>query len=215
MNTLQFKLFAAIITLAFGAPAAAVEIRLKSEAHSPGSLVRLGDIAEIEGLASAADASLADLVLFPAPAVGKTRELGRQELRQLLALCDVEVRGVELTGAERVVIHAGGDDSKTIIRPALHLIPASAYIKPGTSKPGAKTETAKSAAAPAPSKLVGRNQVVSIHSIWPGVKVTATGKALADGALGESVLVEQGDTRERVLAKVIGPQTVEIRPTAK
>jgi flagella basal body P-ring formation protein FlgA len=45
--------------------------------------------------------------------------------------------------------------------------------------------------------------------------VTASGKALADGTLGESILIEQADSRERVLAKVIAPQTVEIRPATK
>jgi flagella basal body P-ring formation protein FlgA len=64
-------------------------------------------------------------------------------------------------------------------------------------------------------KLVQRNQTVTIHSLWPGVKVTASGKALADGTLGEAVLIEQPDSRERVLAKVIGPQTVEVRLATK
>ena len=63
-----------------------------------------------------------------------------------------------------------------------------------------------------PAKLVARNQAITIHSHWPGVKVTASGKALADGTLGESILIEQADSRERVLAKVTAPQTVEIRP---
>jgi hypothetical protein len=33
--------------------------------------------------------------------------------------------------------------------------------------------------------------------------------------LGESVLVVQTDSKEKLLAKVVGPQTVEVRPETK
>ena len=122
-----------LICVAAGA-ASAVEIHLKAEAHCPGPLVRLGDIAEIESPVAAEGPSLADLALFPAPQADKSRKLTRQDLRQLLAWCDVDPRTVEFSGAETVVIRAGSDDTKTIIRPALHLIPAQAYIKSGPAK---------------------------------------------------------------------------------
>jgi len=193
--------------------AAAFEIRLKDEAHCPGPLVRLGDIADLDTPATAELPALADLALFPVPATGKSRVLKRQELQQLLALCEIDPRDVQLAGAETVIIHAGSAVQKTIIRPALHLIPAAAYIKSGPAGPPERPAPAsKPERLP---KLVQRNQAVTIHSLWPGVKVTASGKALADGTLGEAVLIEQADGRERVLAKVIGPQTVEVRPATK
>jgi len=192
------------------ATSAAVEIRLKNEVHCPGPLVRLGDIAELDMPTTAESPALADLALFPVPAAGKSRELKRQELQQLLALCEIDPRDVQLAGAETVIIRAGSAEQKTIIRPALHLIPATAYIKTGSAQPSERP-AATSKSDPLP-RLVQRNQVVTIHSLWPGVKVTASGKALADGTLGEAVLIEQADSRERVLAKVIGPQTVEVRP---
>jgi hypothetical protein len=193
--------------------AGAVEIHLNAEAHCPGPLVRLGDIAEIESPALTDHPSLADLALFPAPPAGKSRKLARQDLRQWLAWCDVDPGEVEISGAETVVIHGGSNDTKTIIRPALHLIPAQAYIKSGPARPQEKSAAAGEPESPA--RLVSRNQAVTIHSIWPGVKVTAQGKALADASLGESILVEQESSRERVLAKVIAPQTVEVRPATK
>lgn len=199
--------------IALCAPVSAFELRLKDEAHCPGSLVRLGDIAEMESPTTAGGPSLADLVLFPVPAAGKPRELNRQDLRQLLDLCGVDVREVELTGADVVVIHAGSVEHQTIVRPALHLIPASRYITTAAQNSEDKATAAKKPESP--PKLVAHNQSVSIHSIWPGVEVTASGKALGGGALGESILVEQADSRQRVLAKVVGPQTVELRPTAK
>jgi len=208
MNQLRITILAATALVVVCSSLPAGEVRLKSEARCAGSLVRLSDIAEIDPATSADATALGDLVLFPVPGAGKSRQLRGQELRELLALCGVEAGEVTLSGAESVVIHAGAAETTTIIRPALHLIPARAYIKRGA----ASAELRKDPAKDAPAKLVGRNQAVSIHSLWPGVKVTASGKALADGALGESVLIEDADTRERVLAKVVGPQTVEIRP---
>jgi Chaperone for flagella basal body P-ring formation len=211
MHSLIFRTIPVIVACVVAcATSAAVEIRLKDEAHCPGPLVRLGDIADFNMPTSAELPALADLALFPAPSTGKPRELKRQELQQLLALCEIDPRDVQLIGAEMVVIRAGSAEQKTIIRPALHLIPATAYIKSGSAQPSeTPVPSSKSERLP---RLVQRNQVVTIHSLWPGVKVTASGKALADGTLGEAVLIEQADSRERVLAKVIGPQTVEVRP---
>ena len=195
-----------------GTSASAVEIRLKDEAHCAGPLVRLGDVAEVSP-PEAEGASLADLALFPTPGTGKLLEVPRQELMQLLALCEVDLRAVQFAGAETVVIRAGSAEQKSIIRPALYLIPASGYVKKSPTK---LDHQAGAAARPDElPKLVQRNQAVTIHSLWPGVKITASGKALADGTLGEAILIEQIGSRERVLAKVIGPQTVEVRPASK
>lgn len=211
-NLILLSILAAIASGIACTSASAVEIRLKDEAHCAGPLVRLGDVAEVSP-PEAEGASLADLALFPTPGNGKLRELRRQELMQLLALCEVDLRAVQFTGAETVVIRAGSAEEKSIIRPALYLIPASAYVK---KSPNRQDPQAKLADRPDElPKLVQRNQAVTIHSLWPGVKITASGKALADGVLGEAVLIEQIGSRERVLAKVIGSQTVEVRPASK
>src|SRR5919109_5073409 len=93
-----------LLSLTIAAPIAAGEIHLKASAECAGPTVRLGDVAEIEGEAVAEGSSLGDLVLFPAPAAGKSRLVTRQELRQLLALCDVDVRSWQLSGAQNVEI---------------------------------------------------------------------------------------------------------------
>jgi hypothetical protein len=196
--------------------AAAAEIRLKDQAVCSGSLVRLGDVADIVTAGEVAqvasdDATLGNLVLFPAPGTGRTLELTRQELRQLLALCDVDPRTCQLTGADTVVISAEQSPTRSIVRPALHLIPSRAYI----DKPTAAANKPANSTTDEPAKLVERNGAVTIHSIWPGVKITASGKSLADAALGESVLVVQTDSKEKLLAKVVGPQIVEVRPETK
>jgi len=197
--------------------AAAVEIRLKDEAVCGGSLVRLGDVAEIVPSGDVAHAAaepreLADLALFPSPGPGKTLELTRQELRQLLTLCDVDQRTCQLSGADFVIISADKSPARSIIRPALHLIPSRAYIEKPAAAATYKPSDSKNDET---AKLVERNGAVTIQSIWPGVKITAAGKSLADAALGESVLVVQTDSKEKLLAKVVGPQTVEVRPETK
>jgi hypothetical protein len=211
----QIAFFACMQLICFSA--AAVEIRLKDEAVCGGSLVRLGDVAEIVppgdvAHAASAPAELAELALFPSPGPGKTLELTRQELRQLLTLCDVDPRTYQISGAESIVISAEKSPARSIARPALHLIPSRAYINQSTAPIASKPTGSKDDES---TKLVERNGAVTIHSIWPGVKITAAGKSLADAALGESVLVVQTDSKEKLLAKVVGPQTVEVRPETK
>jgi hypothetical protein len=201
----QLTLTVSILWLTLGTLALASEIRLKSEAETTGPLVRLGDIAEVEGETSADGQSLADLALFPAPAAGKSRMLKRQELVQLLALCDVPVREWQFSGADTIEIRASGKPSRTIVRPALHLIPSQTSVRtdnhqPPSGQPEDKTQP-----------LIKRNSLVSVHSVAAGVRVTASGKALADAAKDQQVLVELADNKEKVLARVVGPQLVEIR----
>ena len=199
---------ALLVTVLMCSTAIGGEVRLKSEGEATGPLVRLGDIAEIEGEAAAEGQSLADLALFPAPAASKSRMLRRQELVQLLALCDVPVREWHFSGADSVEIRAGDKAAKTIVRPALHLIPSRSFVKTD------ETRTPDKPADASPEKLeplIKRNSLVTVYSIAAGVRVTTSGKSLADAAKGQPVLVELEDNKEKVLARVVGPQLVEIR----
>lgn len=201
-----------MLVVALGGLGNAAEIRLKEEAESSGPLVRLGDIAEIEGEAIADGLSLADIALFPSPAAGKSRLVRRQELRQLLALCDVPIRDWEFSGAEAVEIRNAGNPTRTIIRPALHLIPSRSHVRLEPKSTAAGQASDPKADKPLP--LVKRNGSVTVHSLAAGVRVTTSGKSLADAAQGQTVLVELADSQEKILARVVGPQLVEIRADA-
>jgi hypothetical protein len=179
------------------------EIRLRGAAEVSGPLVRLGDVAEIDGVQAADGQSLADLALFPSPGEGKSRLLRRQELIQLLSLCDMPVREWRFGGADTVEIRTGGKPAKTIVRPALHLIPSQSLVRKADHKAKQSPDQAQ--------PLVKRNSLVTVHSIAAGVRVTTSGKTLADAAKGQPVLVELDDNKEKVLARVVGPQLVEIR----
>jgi hypothetical protein len=216
---------------------ASLQLVLRSSATPAGPLVRLGDLVQVVGgeaalgetaLGEAAESETAigeetmHLVLFPAPGRGASRTLTRRELLELLALCDLSPRNVEIVGAEEVTIHPAAGQSRYVVRPALHLIPDASHLRTEPVSPAA-ARTARPAAAATNQAakpverpaLVHRNGAVTVHCLAAGVKVTASGKSLAEGAQGDKVLVELADTREKVLAQVLGPQTVQIQVAAK
>lgn len=200
------------VLLATASLCSAGEIRIKEHADAAGPLVRLGDVAEISAETTADGESLADLALFPSPAGGKSRLLKRQELVELLALCDVELKGWEFAGAEAVEIRGATSISRTIVRPALHLIPARSQVVHEV-KPAAKPAGGSKSEETPP--LVTRNGAVTVHSLAAGIRITTAGKSLADAGKGQAVLVELADSREKILAQVVGPQLVEIRTGTK
>jgi hypothetical protein len=210
LSIMRFSLFV-IVALATAAVQAG-EIRLKAHVESSGPLVRLGDVAEIAADVTADGESLADLALFPAPAGGRTRLLKRQELVELLTLCDIELKGWEFAGAEVVEVKAATTLTRTIVRPALHLIPTRSQV---VHEPKTGNKAPATAKADVPPPLVTRNGAVTMHSLAAGIRITTAGKSLADAGKGQSVLVELADSREKVLAQVVGPQLVEIRTGAK
>jgi flagella basal body P-ring formation protein FlgA len=92
----------------------ATEIRLKSRVDSQGSVVLLGDIANLRADTPAARSlaggrtadvsSLARIELFPAPGVSRSRTIKRREIRELLSLHGVDLRSINFVGAESVTI---------------------------------------------------------------------------------------------------------------
>ena len=106
----------------------ATEIRLKLRTESRGSVVLLGDIAELKddeaksglagGDAATTAASLARIELFPAPGMSKSRTVRRREIRELLGLHGIDLQTVRFAGATAVVI-------QTRQRPRLRIQPAT------------------------------------------------------------------------------------------
>jgi hypothetical protein len=196
--------------IAAGAAAAGgVELRLRSSAICPGAIVRLGDVVEIAGDDPAANAQLAAIALFPAPRVGSIREIDRNQVRQLLAISGVELDGIQITGSDFVVVQSS--DTKTAAKPAKRspppssVRPASLEMPVQTSKPPAVIPE-----PPKPLPLVERGDSVTVHSKASGVRVTISGKALRQGALGDEIEVELADKKQKLVGRVAGPQLVEV-----
>jgi len=60
-----------------------------------------------------------------------------------------------------------------------------------------------------PAVVVGRNQTVVIRIERPGILVTAIGKAMQDGRVGEYIKVRNVDSQRIILAKVNEDGAVE------
>lgn len=87
----------------------AVEIALREQAALQGSVVRLGDVAEIKAApGEQIDVEgLAARQIMPAPAPGETRYLRPSEVLRALAASGVDVQTLQFTGAESVAIGEG------------------------------------------------------------------------------------------------------------
>jgi flagella basal body P-ring formation protein FlgA len=93
------------------ANAAAAEIVLRPHASPTGSIVRLGDIAELRGAAGRVSGSLAETPLTPAPAPGTKQFLSVREIRDLLQASGVSLAGHRLSGAAQVVVERKTPDT--------------------------------------------------------------------------------------------------------
>jgi flagella basal body P-ring formation protein FlgA len=58
--------------------------------------------------------------------------------------------------------------------------------------------------------MVKKGEIVSIIAQSGGLKITATGQAKQDGALGQTIGVVNQDSKKTISAKVIGPGMVEV-----
>src|SRR5262245_47257661 len=201
------------------AVAEAAEVRLRSSAACSSTVVRVADIAEVFGDDARVTTALGDIPLCPAPAAGCERSLSQHEVRQLLALSGVERAAVQVTGSERVTVlsEAAKGTAPLPRRPLVAGGVRQAVFEADVAKSGKKTEAPpptatemKQSAAP----LVARGSTVTVHARTAGVTVTTSGKAIEAGTAGESINVELADTKQRVLARVTGPQMVEVSVAA-
>jgi flagella basal body P-ring formation protein FlgA len=95
-----------IVAIMLPLTAAAVEVTLREQTMLTGSVVRLGDIAELSGADAAIAAELATVALQPAPAAGSRQFLGVAQIRDLLAASGVDVSELQFRGAAAVSIAA-------------------------------------------------------------------------------------------------------------
>ena len=190
--------------------AQATEVRLRSVANCPATIVRLDDIAEITSDDPAIAADLAAIPLFPAPTAGRSRQLDRNQVQQLLSISGIDLKQLSLTGSEIVVVQCGVGESTSRMANRAKGEPSAIRL--------ASLETAVPARRPKPvaaepsvlPPLVKRGESVTVHSRAAGVRITTSGKALSDGALGTEIQIELADKRNKIVARVAGPQAVEV-----
>ena len=198
------------ILLCFVAVAAqGAEVRLRSRATCAATVVRLADIADIESDDPLVQDELAAIPLFPAPPAGRSRQLNRHEVRQLLAISGMDTATIAITGSELVMVEGASRNAAS--RPVQRRGPSAIRLASlEITDPASKPKTAATAPTPQPL-LVKKGETVTIHSRAAGVRVTMSGKALGDGTLGSEIAVELDDKRTKIQGRIAGPQTVEVR----
>jgi hypothetical protein len=215
------SLLLGLIVVDVTAPAA--EVRLRSSAVCASSIVRLADVAEIRADEQQLAAALSDIPLCAAPAKGRERQFTQHDVRQLLALSGAEPTAVQVTGSETVTLLTEGSGfAATSVRPrtkpAAHRQVAFEVALPGEPEaigrqPAVKpfSPTTASAEQAKPPKLVERGALCTVHARTGSIRVSTHGnKALQAGALGETIAIEMADTKERVLARIVGSQIAEV-----
>jgi flagella basal body P-ring formation protein FlgA len=207
----------AILLAAAGADAPSAEVRLRAQVTCSTSVVRLLDVAEVISSDHRLAQALADVPLCPAPTVGSERTLTRHDVRQLLALSGAELTQCRMTGSELVTITpAAPNKGGAAVRPIVAAGVRQAVFT-DSDDPRTSVRPAAASAAPAvPPKqtaampLVERGTQVTVVARAAGIRITASGKALEAGAEDDLVNVELADTKQRILGRVSGPQTVEM-----
>ena len=203
------RLLFCLVLLAAGSVAGGAELRLRSSVLCSTAVVRLGDLAEIAADEPPAAEQLAKVALFPAPRAGGSRQLDRNQVQQLLAISGIDLEGVQITGSDFVVVQSSNS------KPAAESVKrggAKSAVRPASHEALAPPTTSPKVAAPAPEPLplVERGDSVTIHSKAAGVRVTISGKALRQGALGDEVEIELADKKQKVLGRITGPRQIEI-----
>jgi hypothetical protein len=217
----MFQHFSTLTLILIAASATAAEVRLRSAAVCSGSVTRVADVAEIFAPDHRVADALADIPLCPAPAAGQSRVLSQDDVRQLLALSGVERKTATVTGSESVTISrdssprtsptakqplvAGG------IRQAAFEIEPEAPLKSKNAQPAKFERPASDEMKPiAEAPLIEKGASLTVNARAAGIRITAAGKAIDSGSMGEAIGVELIDTKQKVVCRIVGPQTVEI-----
>lgn len=202
--------------------ASAAEVRLRSAAVCSGSIARVADVAEIFGPDHRIADALAEIPLCPAPSAGQSRVLSQDDVRQLLALSGVERKMAAVTGSESVTISRDGSPrtSPTAkqplvaggIRQAMFEVEPEATAKRRNGQPAEFERPDADQMKPIDSApMVEKGASLTVHARAAGIRITAAGKAIDSGSIGESISVELIDTKQKVVGQIVAPQTVEIK----
>lgn len=213
---LRFQLLAMVAAGGFAAATAsncfgAAEIHLLRSGEATGEAVLLGDVADIACDDETEAASLRQTEICPAPLVGRARKLSLGEVREALARQGINVSECKFYGASRIEVTASGEMTKApkpIAKAAT--VQKSSFAKDEASGEKERNEL-RSPEDAKPLMLVKRGEAVALTVRAAGVKVSTAAVAQTDGAEGEMIVVRSAaDRKKTFLARVVGPQAVEM-----
>ena len=215
-------IFALIV--ASGLSAQGGELRLKADCECRGSLVRLGDIAEIRGVTTQQQTQLAKIELIVTPPKGKTRVIRQNELRELLTQRGIDVPTFQFSGAEEVSVRAasgtsaagqaGGSNSFASDTNSTTRAEAAQFVVPKKTIARGETIRATDVELKPLPKLRREGEFVSRVEDVVGREATRQldpGQPIESGSLQQPLLVRRGETIT-VTARAAG---VHVRTSVK
>lgn len=240
--------FLAILAGSWSADAA--EVILRPQSHAQGSLVLLGDVADVKSTDVDRAAQLERVELFPAPARHRSKLMHVRELVELLVLHGIDINDLEFAGARTTRIYAPAHKSKVVAlgldKSAVEsngmIVVARRTLNRGDIIRDVDVELQPNAPSAQPFQiaterravvgmevlspiregqaihltqlrkplLVKRGEVIRVRAQAAGVQVMTTAKATEDGSLGDIILVQSLESREKYPTHVTGLQQVEV-----
>ena len=203
------------LVLLTASAASAAEVRLRSAVGCTSTVVRVADVAEVFADDARVSEALAEITLCPAPGAGGKRVLTQAEVRELLALSGVDRKTTTVTGSDAVMVTAEGalrptGGKRPMVAPGVRQAVFQPEEKPKAAAKAAVSAPLAAEKASAAPPAVERGAIVTVSARAAGVRVTTSAKALESGASGETIGVELTDGKQRVRARVSGPQMVEV-----
>ncbi|MCA9123756.1 MAG: flagellar basal body P-ring formation protein FlgA [Planctomycetaceae bacterium] len=228
----------------------AAEVTLRPQSHAKGSLVLLGDVAEVKSSDEHRSEVLKRVELFPAPSPHHTKLMHVRELVELLVLNGIDLKDLEFRGARTTRIYPAVEETKVVvaglqtstIESSEMVVVTRRALNRGDLVRDADIELQprdpKSVSYPQATErqdvvgmevlypiregqpillnqlrkplLIKRGELIRVRARAAGVQVTTTAKAEQDGALGDIVMVQSLENREKYPAHVTGYQQVEV-----
>ncbi|WP_428308746.1 flagellar basal body P-ring formation chaperone FlgA [Lacipirellula sp.] len=161
------------LTLCGAAASHATEVILRNRVEAKGSVVLLGDIAEIKSADAALRDQLAATPLIPSPVAGTPQYLRLAEIRDLVASRGIEVRGIRFGGTAVVSV---SPEPVASVAPAAGAGPGAAAKPAAPQQPALRTEAEVQLTAEQLSTAVRRHLYQQTgHDLW-NVRVEADSK---------------------------------------
>ena len=177
-------------------------VRLKAEAEVRGEMVRVADVAVVEG-SEEAKARIGEVVVGPSPLPGEARMISAGYVKLRLRKAGVGLEDVRVEG-DWVKVRGGPHPPALLPRRE----EGTATSPPGplsTEWRGGGTTAARGAG------MVKRGEAVEVWVRAGGIVIKTGGRAVSEGLIGDVVSVRVDQTQTIVSGVVIGKGICEVR----
>ena len=145
-------------------PVAAAEIALKASAVTQGTLVRLGEVADISSDDTREIERLSALPLMPAPKPGNQRLLRQREIQDRLVLLGEDMSRLRFRGESAVQVTSSGLSSTAVQQSSATAEPVSRFRAAWTGRPMPAVEQASATVESEPSPVLSTAQIEELHA---------------------------------------------------